>query len=69
MESRLMTAIIFCTVPQVNGSQFLKYRNIKDTDADMKKFILFANKFPGAAYINLYDKRTRLFIRRENLRE
>lgn len=69
METRLMTAIIFCTVQQVNGSTVLKYRNIKDTEKDLQKFKLFAAKFPGADYINWYDKKTRAFIKREYLRE
>lgn len=64
----LLTAIIYCQVPQVNGSQFLKYRNIKDTEAHRRRFVQFAAKFPGAKYVNWYNKKPRQYIGREYIK-
>jgi hypothetical protein len=63
-----LTAIVYCSVPQVNGNNFLKYRNISDTDKAKGKFLLFAAKFPGAEYVNWYDKKTKAFIERVYLK-
>ena len=65
MSARIMDAIIYCSIPQpVTGNQFLKYRNISDTDAAKGRFLKFAAKFAGAEYVNFYDKHTRAFIER-----
>lgn len=69
MEARKLTAIIACNEEQVNGSKFLKYRNIPDTDKEKEKFKLFAAKFPGAVHINLYDKQSRKFIEQIKLQQ
>lgn len=63
MSKQLFTAIIFCRQKQINGNFFLKYRNISDKD----RFIRFAKKFPGAAYINWYSKEKRDFLGRDYL--
>lgn len=57
MAKKLYTAIVYTIIPQVNGSNFLKYRNINDKD----KFMRFAAKFPGAQHVNFYEKETRSF--------
>ena len=62
---KLFTAIIYTSIPQVGtNQQFLKYRNIGNLD----KFKKFAAMFPGAEYFNLYDKKTKQFIKREYLK-
>ena len=60
--SNYRTAIIYCTQDQVNGKRFLKYRNIKDDQHSLDKFKRFARKFPGAWYVNWYDKITKTYI-------
>lgn len=67
--SQQLTAIIYTTTPQVNGQQFLKYRNITNTPAAVDRFLKFASKFPGARHVNFYDKATRKFVRREYINE
>ena len=58
MPSDKLTAIIYCDRPQVSGKQFLKYRTVDGSSKGLSKFLAFAAKFPGAQYVNLYDKRT-----------
>lgn len=65
MSTQLFTAIIYTSIPQVGtNKQFLKYRSINN----IEKFKKFAIMFPGAQYVNLYDKKTKQFIRREYLK-
>ena len=66
-QIKLLTAIIYCNQPQVNGNQFLKYRKISDTTAGISKFLLFAAKFPGAQYVNFYYRDTKKFKERIHL--
>lgn len=62
---KLLTAIIFTAIPQpVSGNKFLKYRGIKNTPWHKEKFLRFAEKFPGAMYVNWYDKQTKAYIER-----
>ena len=61
--TKLFTAIIYTKEKQVNGNQFLKYRNINNQE----KFLKFAAKFPGATYVNWYDKATKSYIKRDYL--
>jgi len=63
-DSKLLTAIVYCSEKQVNGEQFLKYRNISDTDTAISTFLLFAAKFPSAEYVNFYRKKDRTFKQR-----
>lgn len=55
MAKRLYTAIVFMNSPQ----PIRKYRNI----ANLNSFRLFAQSI-NAAYYNLYDKSTKLFVER-----
>jgi hypothetical protein len=65
MASQLLTAIIYTNIPQpVTGNQFLKFRNITDSDTAVGKFMTFAAKFPGAEYVNFYYKNTKAFKER-----
>ncbi len=59
-----LTAIIYCSEKQVNGMQFLKYRNIGKDERRKGQFLSFAAKFPGAEYVNFYDRETKAFIER-----
>jgi len=54
---------------QKEGKIFLKYRNIKDDDFHKWKFARFAMQFPGAWYINFYDRITRAYKERMYLTE
>lgn len=63
--TKLFTAIVYTTEKQpVTDNEFLKYRNIKNSEQALQKFYAFAAKFPGAWYVNLYDKHTRAFVKR-----
>lgn len=62
---RLLTAIVHTSEPQINGKQFLKYRNISDTETARRKFIKFAAGFPGAQYVNWYDRFTKQYLGRD----
>jgi hypothetical protein len=57
-------AIIYCSKVQVNGKQFLKYNSVDKEEKALGKFLAFAAKFPGAEYVNLYDKETSQFSQR-----
>ncbi len=56
------TAIIICAPQPVSGKTALKYRNIKNDERSLQKFLRFASKFPGVHHINFYDKYTKKFI-------
>ena len=56
MAKKLFTAIVFM---QDNKEQPRKYRNI----ANLNSFRLFADSI-NAAYYNLYDKTTKIFVER-----
>jgi hypothetical protein len=62
-----ITAIIFCSEKQVNGTQFLKYKFVDNTPRGLMMFERFAARFPGAEYINYYDRNTRAFIERHTI--
>ena len=62
--NNLLTAIVYCNQKQVNGQQFLKYRNIQDNQNGIGTFMNFAAKFPGAEYVNFYYKKNRKFKER-----
>lgn len=64
-KQKLLTAIIYTKIQQVNGSQFLKYRNIPE--AKMSNFLKFAAKFPGASHVNFYNRENKEFVKREYL--
>lgn len=64
IQPKYFNAIIYCSVPQINGAQFLKYRKIKNATDPKGKFLAFAAKFPGAEYVNLYDRETKKFYER-----
>lgn len=68
MPVELLTAIIYTGQPQVNGNQFLKYRKIKNTDQHRARFLKFAAGFPGAKYVNWYNRKTRQYIGRDYIR-
>lgn len=62
---RLLTAIVHTSEPQINGKQFLKYRNITDSPAARNRFLKFAARFPGAKYVNWYDRHSREYLGRD----
>lgn len=44
---------------------FKKYHNIRNTDKHLSNFLAFAkDKFPGAQYVNFYNKDTKRFYER-----
>lgn len=62
MQKKLFTAIIF--FDSSTGKSPAKYRNISNTAS----FAKFAQR-SGAIYANWYDKETREFVGRQNLKE
>jgi len=55
VKEYLFTAIIYTSVKQINGNQFLKYRRIDSRKpATVEKFEKFARGFPGAVHVNYY---------------
>ena len=64
-----LTAIIVCRVNTPGDQVFLKYRNIKDTEAHRRRFLQFASGKPGARYVNWYNKRTKQFLTREYINQ
>lgn len=69
VETKKMTAIIFCDPKKAFGKCALKYHNIPDQPAPLLRFENFARKFPGAMYINYYCKSTRAYLRRKYLNQ
>jgi len=59
-----LNAIIYCSEPQVNGNQFLKYRAIKNDATKISAFMAFAKGFPSAQYVNFYYELSRKFKER-----
>lgn len=62
--ARYLTAIIYTREPQINGRQFLKYRNIPTWEPKKSEFLAFAAKFPTAEHVNFYEKDTKKFVER-----
>lgn len=61
MSNRTAYNCIIITEPQpVTGNTALKYRNVTNLD----KFKIFAEKFPGRKYINVYLKETKQYYGR-----
>lgn len=56
-NQKYLTAIICCNGSGNVGSEFKKYRNIKETDNSIASFLLFAAKFPGVQYVNFYYRK------------
>jgi hypothetical protein len=61
MEKKIFTAIIFKA-----DKTAAKYRNITNVQ-NFKMFVL--DRFPGALYINLYNKQTKQFAERIYLQD
>jgi len=59
--AKYFTAIFF----DADGNAY-KYRNIRNTEHSLRKFIQFARN-KNAVEINFYDKKTREFIHKERL--
>lgn len=54
---KYLTAIIDCQGPGNIGSPFKKFRNIADKEQEIREFLSFAKKFPGARWVNFYYKK------------
>jgi hypothetical protein len=62
----LLSAIVF--VKDGNKEQFLKYRNIGNTQHKKNQFILMIKrKFPDAKHINWYRKSDKVFLYRDTI--
>jgi hypothetical protein len=63
--AKLFTAIIVNQVPGFNQPQFVKYRNIPESK--MVKLCAYVRKtFQGYSHINLYEKRSKAFVKQLN---
>lgn len=66
MENKYISGTIKLSFPNEKGKTFLKYSYVRNRESSIKKFVSFAQKIPGAEYINFYTT-NKVFIRRETL--
>jgi len=65
-----MTAIV-CQKLSTGGRVFMKYHNVRDDPAPVRRFLKFLDKYNGkdgkVTHINFYSKETREFMYQKRL--